>query len=112
MSDVNSGPTLPLVEDGIRRYDELHASVWPEVVADHRRAGIRTLHIYRDGRNLFMVAEADDAFQLEHWGSHLTSERTAEWLQLTDPLQVPLADASLGTTWRLLPEVCHVHAID
>jgi len=42
------------------RYDELHAAVWPEVLAAIRAAGVTRWLIFRDGLELFHAIECDD----------------------------------------------------
>ena len=42
------------------RYEEYHRSVWPEVVAAIKRAGVRRYLIYRDGLDLFHFIDCDD----------------------------------------------------
>ena len=41
-------------------YDELHRTVWPEVLAAIERAGITRWLIFRDGLDLFHFVECDD----------------------------------------------------
>jgi L-rhamnose mutarotase len=43
-------------EEYIRR----HQNVWPDVLAEHRRAGIRKMAIYMKGDDLFLYMEVDD----------------------------------------------------
>ena len=43
-------------EEYIRRHEE----VWPEVMAEHRRAGVSKMGIYMTGRDLFLYMEVDD----------------------------------------------------
>jgi L-rhamnose mutarotase len=47
----------PGVED---RYDELHRSVWPDVLTAIKRAGITRWLIFRDGLDLFHYVECAD----------------------------------------------------
>jgi L-rhamnose mutarotase len=42
------------------RYDELHRSVWPDVLAAIRGAGITRWLIFRDGLDLFHCLECED----------------------------------------------------
>ena len=55
---------LILVDDVemIRQYVEVHAHVWPEVIAGQREVGILDMHIYRHGRDLFMIMDTVDEF--------------------------------------------------
>jgi L-rhamnose mutarotase len=42
--------------DYIRR----HQNVWPEVLAEHRRAGVKKMAIYMQGTKLFLYMEAEN----------------------------------------------------
>jgi L-rhamnose mutarotase len=42
------------------RYDEVHAAVWPDVLAAIRGVGIERWLIFRDGLDLFHLVECDD----------------------------------------------------
>ena len=42
------------------RYEEYHRAVWPDVLAEIRRAGISRYVIYRDGLDLFHYIECED----------------------------------------------------
>jgi L-rhamnose mutarotase len=42
------------------RYEEYHRAVWPEVVDEIRKAGIKRYLIFRDGLDLFHFIECDD----------------------------------------------------
>lgn len=57
--DLKDNPTL------IAAYEEYHASVWPEIIASIKEAGIKALEIYRVANRLFMIIEAGDDFSFE-----------------------------------------------
>jgi L-rhamnose mutarotase len=42
------------------RYEEYHRAVWPDVLAEIRRAGITKYVIFRDGLDLFHFIECED----------------------------------------------------
>ena len=49
------------VKDGHQQeYIRRHEEVWPEVMAEHRRAGVSKMGIYMTGRDLFLYMEVDD----------------------------------------------------
>jgi L-rhamnose mutarotase len=49
------------VKDGHQEeYIRRHEGVWPEVMAEHRRAGVSKMGIYMTGRDLFLYMEVDD----------------------------------------------------
>lgn len=43
-----------------QRYDQVHAAVWPEVLAAIRRVGVTKWLIFRDGLDLFHYIECED----------------------------------------------------
>ena len=59
--------TLTLVDDEemIEKYCEVHAHVWPEVIAGQHQVGILSMQIYRQGRQLFMITDTVDDFDFE-----------------------------------------------
>ena len=56
--------TLELVNDPelIEKYCEIHAHVWPEVVAGQREVGILDMQLYRYGTHVFMICDTIDNF--------------------------------------------------
>ncbi len=44
----------------VDEYVRLHLDPWPEVLEEHRRAGIRNYSIFQDGNRFFYVFECDD----------------------------------------------------
>src|SRR4051812_28424214 len=52
---------LMRVKDGYRdEYIRRHQEVWPEVLAEQQRAGIRKMAIYMKGADLFLYMEVED----------------------------------------------------
>lgn len=43
-----------------QRYEQVHAAVWPEVLAAIRRVGVTRWLIFRDGLDLFHYIECED----------------------------------------------------
>ena len=75
---------LDLKEDPklIADYETYHQSVWPEIIASIKEAGIVSLEIYRVSNRLFMIMEVNEDFSFEkkaqmdqsnsivqHWGN-------------------------------------------
>jgi L-rhamnose mutarotase len=49
------------VKDGCQEeYIRRHETVWPEVMAEHRHAGVTKMGIYMTGHDLFLYMEVDD----------------------------------------------------
>jgi L-rhamnose mutarotase len=51
---------LSVRPDKIDEYVEAHRSVWPELLAALREAGIRNYTIFRNGNEMFGYFESDD----------------------------------------------------
>ncbi|MBI4578131.1 MAG: L-rhamnose mutarotase [Planctomycetes bacterium] len=91
-------------EDAIREYERLHREIGEDVLAAHRRSGIRNYSIFRDGVQLFACFEADDP--------EASIERLArepimkEWWAKTNPLME--VDSTGMPRIRRLPEVFHL----
>lgn len=84
-------------------YDVVHARIPDDLVAAHRRAGIRDWWIWRSGRNLFHLVECDDleaAFrQLEH---DPANERWQAFIgEYVDHLEAPTGQPMLPLVWRM-----------
>lgn len=97
------GRTLNLKDDPaiIRRYDEYHRNVWPEVERGLRGIGIERMLIWRLGRRLFMLMETTDDFAPERdFARYMeSSERIREWQALMETFQEPVAEAKPGEWW-------------
>ena len=100
--------TLTLVDDEamIAKYVEVHAHVWPEVIAGQREVGILDMQIYRRGRNLFMIMDTTDDFDFERDMSRLaTLPRQAEWEAYVSLFQGCPANASSADKWQLMERI-------
>ena len=100
--------TLTLVEDEamIAKYVEVHAHVWPEVIAGQREVGILDMQIYRRGRNLFMIMDTADDFDFERDMARLaTLPRQAEWEAYVSLFQGCPANASSADKWQLMERI-------
>lgn len=100
--------TLELVDDPelIRRYCEIHAHVWPEVIEGQRQVGIMNMEIYRRGTHLFMICDTVDDFDWDRDMTRLaTLPRQAEWeafvaeAQGSDPL------STSAEKWHLMEKI-------
>ena len=91
----------------IEAYEQLHAAVWPEVLATIHACHIRDYSIFRHGTILFAYFEyIGDDFAAD-MAKMAADPKTQEWWSLTDPMQEPLSDHASGEWWMPLPEVFH-----
>lgn len=92
--------------DSIRRYEEHHQRVWPEVIAALRSIGIVRMRIYRLGTRLFMYAEAVDGFDpVRDYQRYAADPRCREWDLLMRQYQQPAPGASPGEWWTSMQEI-------
>ncbi|GAA1208222.1 L-rhamnose mutarotase [Rhodoglobus aureus] len=99
---------IGLPPEGVERYEQLHAAVWPAVLERIAASHIVNYSIYRYGELLFSYMEYDgtdfDA-DMEAMG---VDPVTQEWWDVCKPIQRPVEDREEGEWWKDLPEVFHV----
>ena len=94
----------------IRRYEELHAHPWPEVLKSGYECGIRRVFIYRYGRRLFLFLETVDEFDLERDSTRILGHpKVLEWDKLTRDLQESVPGAPSDAKWVEMKEL---HAVE
>ena len=70
-------------EKSFAEYKKLHESVWPEVTAAIKKAGINDLEIYQVHSRLFMIMETDESFSFERkWRIDASDAKVQEWEKL------------------------------
>ena len=100
--------TLELVDDPelIERYCDIHAHVWPEVVAGQREVGILDMQLYRYETHVFMICDTIDDFDWDRDMTRLAQlPRQAEWEAYVAQCQG--ADPNLPSTgkWHLMEKI-------
>mgnify|MGYP003293793761 FL=1 len=100
--------TLELIDDPelIRKYCEVHANVWPEIIEGQRTVGILDMQIYRKGTRLFMICDTVDDFDWDRdWARLAQMPRQAEWEAFV--AQAQGADPFLPSTqkWHLMDKI-------
>ena len=102
------GSVIKLRPEKLEEYKELHANVWPEVLAMIRACKIRNYSIYyKDGFlfSYFEYAGDDYAADMEKMAA---DPKTQAWWKLTDPCQEPLETRQPGEWWASMEEFFHV----
>lgn len=102
------GMTIGLKPDQVERYKELHAAVWPEVLAILRQHHVKNYSIYLKDHVLFSYFEyhgQDFAADMENVAA---AEITQRWWRETEPCQQPLATRKPGEWWARMEEVFHL----
>ena len=89
-------------------YRELHAAVWPAVLATLTRAHVRNYSIFlRDGL-LFSYLEYTGDDYAADMAAIAADDSTRRWWQLTDPCQQPVDSAVEGQWWAPAEELFHL----
>lgn len=96
-----------------KKYRELHADVWPEVVAAIRRAHIRNYHIFvatvGKQRLLFSFFEYTGTDPDADFAAIARDEVTRDrWWPVTDACQIRLPGTPEGSQWLDLEQVMHL----
>jgi L-rhamnose mutarotase len=91
----------------IRQYEEYHAHVWPEVLEGSYRCGMRRTLIYRHGRQLFMLMETVDDFDMQRDMPKYTENnpKAVEWNSMMTGFMEPLPGEPEGSTWVEMKEL-------
>lgn len=100
--------TLDLKDDPqlIAEYRRYHQSVWPEITASIRQAGILNMEIYLLGARMFMVMEVTENFSFERKAEmDRQNSKVQEWEQLMWKFQQALPQAMPGEKWLLMEQI-------
>jgi L-rhamnose mutarotase len=102
------GSVIKLRPEKLEEYKQLHANVWPEVLAMIRACNIRNYSIfYKDGFLFSYFEYHGDDFNTD-MEKMAADPTTQEWWKLTDPCQEPLETCQPGEWWASMEEFFHV----
>ena len=90
----------------IKKYEEYHRAVWPEIIQSIKESGIQDMQIYRVGNRMFMIMEVNDDFTFE--GKAQVDAKYPEnekWEELMWNYQQALPFAKPGEKWLLMDKV-------
>jgi L-rhamnose mutarotase len=104
------GRVLGLKPEAIAEYKRIHAAVWPDVLAQIQRSGIRNYTIFlREPENLlFAYYEYHGTDHDGDMAKMAEDKRTQEWWDICMPMQAPLATKTADEWWAGMEEVFHV----
>jgi L-rhamnose mutarotase len=104
------GRVLGLKPEAIAEYKRIHAAVWPDVLAQIERSGIRNYTIFlREPENLlFSYYEYHGTDHDGDMAKMAADKRTQEWWDICMPMQAPLATKTEDEWWAGMDEVFHV----
>jgi L-rhamnose mutarotase len=104
------GMVIRLRPECAAEYKQLHAEVWPSVLAQIAACRIRNYTIFlREPENLLFAT-------LDYYGTDFAADmrrmaadpETQRWWSLTDPCQEPFETRAEGEWWAAMKEVFHV----
>lgn len=99
---------LELVNDKelIEKYVEVHAHVWPEVMAGQHEVGILDMQIYRLGNKVFMICDTVDEFDWQKDMARLAKlPKQAEWEAYVAQYQGCDPSAPSASKWHLMDKI-------
>lgn len=101
---------VQLRPEQIERYVEVHAAVWPDVLAKIADCHMANYSIFlrRPENLLFAYFEYHGSDFAADQAKMAADPRTQEWWEITNPMQQPLATAAPGEWWVGADEVFHV----
>ena len=107
---VRMGQVIGVSPEKIAEYKELHAAVWPGVLAKIADCNIRNYTIFlREPENLLF---ATFEYHGDDWAADAAKmaadEETQRWWAVCMPCQVPLDTRKDGDWWADMEEVFHV----
>lgn len=98
---------LRMPPENLAKYAELHAAVWPGVLAKITECGIRNYSIYHRGGWLFSYFEYVGEDYDADMAKMADDPTTQEWWAVNKPLQEPLEDRADGEWWASMDELFH-----
>lgn len=101
------GQIIRVKPEHFERYREIHARVWPEVLATIRRCHIHNYSIFHNDGLLFAYFEYHGSDFAADMAVMAADPKTREWWAITDPMQEPLPARAPGEWWTKLEEVFH-----
>jgi L-rhamnose mutarotase len=103
------GQLIGLRPEVLEEYKRHHASVWPEILAAIREAGIGNYSIFHFDGKLFAYFEyvgPDEEFEAR-MRKLAAAPRMREWWDIMDPMQRPVEGRAPGDWWASMEEVFH-----
>lgn len=102
------GMVIGLKPEAEQKYRELHAAVWPGVLATIRACNIGNYSIYLHNHTLFGYFEYHGTDYAADMAKMAADKTTQEWWALTEPMQEPLPDRKPDQWWAPIEEVFHM----
>ncbi len=103
------GSMIGLQPGAVQRYKELHAAVWPEVLARIEASNIRNYSIFlKEPENVMFSYFEYIGLDFEADMQAIAADpKTQEWWSVCGPLQAPVETRRKGEWWASMEEVFH-----
>ncbi len=101
------GQVLGIKPEAIATYEQLHAQVWPEVLATIHACNIRNYSIFRYENLLFAYFEYAGEDYAGDMARMAADPKTQEWWAVCQPLQSKVPEAGPEEWWATIREVFH-----
>jgi L-rhamnose mutarotase len=105
---IRIGQVIGMPTANSEQYEQLHSSVWPEVLRTLKSCNVQNYSIFKHEEILFAYMEyvGDD---LDGDMERIAADpKTQEWWSLCGPLQRPVPDRKPGEWWKTMPEIFHM----
>lgn len=90
----------------IKKYEEYHREVWPEIIKSILEAGILNMEIFRTGNRLIMLMETQPDFSFgEKAKADGENPKVQEWENLMGKYQQAVPSAKNGEKWTLMDKI-------
>ncbi|MBI6120614.1 L-rhamnose mutarotase [Salegentibacter maritimus] len=90
----------------IKKYEDYHREVWPEIINSIRNVGILNMEIFRTGNRLVMVMETQPDFSFERKSkADEQNPKVQEWENLMGQYQQAVPWAKPGEKWTLMDKI-------
>jgi L-rhamnose mutarotase len=98
--------TWTVAPEHLSAYVALHRDPWPEVLEEHRKAGIKNYSIFQNGNQFFYCYECEDVAAANAYIAQ--SEACARWNALTSKMVVGSFDFNAQEPIAFMPEVFYL----
>lgn len=91
----------------LKEYAQIHANVWPEVLATIKACNIRNYSIYHYEGLLFAYFEYHGEDFEGDMAKMAADPKTQEWWGVCTPMQAPVPERGEGEWWHTIEELFH-----
>jgi L-rhamnose mutarotase len=90
----------------IKKYEEYHREVWPEIIKSIHEVGVLNMEIYRTGNRLIMLIETQHDFSFEmKTKADRQNLKVQEWESLMQQYQQAIPSAKNGEKWTPMDKI-------